>query len=738
MTSESLVQGRRSAVLATVIGSVLAAYAGSATAIEYESEDGTRVIWNTTVTVGASWRAEDPHPYLYTQGDGSLIGLYSGERAAGTGVPLNGVDGLAGNHAGSVGNLNYDKGDRFSTPFKLITDVELKRGNFGALLRVKAWYDQALNEEKVRIGNQPNNFNGTRAQLGPYPLPPAPPYCVPIPPVGQATRLCVPMSAPGTNVWPTDKLSDDHFEAEQKFDGVYLLDAYIYGSLDVGGSDVQLRLGNQVINWGESLFIPGVNQFNPIDVPAARRAGAEVKEILLPVWAAYANWGFGFGSVEAFYQLQWNNTSVDGCETYWATGGSIVSVSPGSCDSFTTFNNNATAVPGTATPLVPQFGSAVWGQANGYYVPLARGQEPQDSGQFGIAFRFPVDMIDTEIGLYAMNIHSRTPIASMRTGTGFNELTPQEKAVLGALGLLNGSAATATAYANNIRTAVPLISELAAFASGGAIQLTDTVGYFEYPEDVQIYGLSAATNLFGWAVQGEISYSADVPVQINGNDLVNSMLTWLGPNGARAAETQLTGGEGTYLRGYDAYDKTQVQLSTIKSFSNILGAESLALAAEVGYQANSLGDYKKDGGVRYGRGSMHGNGSNPELAAQIPPLQGNTCAVTPLYNPSPIGCKNDGFVSTDAWGYRLRASMTYNNVFNSGITVIPSVFWSQDVDGYSMDGTFLEDRETLGLGLKFDYSKRYVLDLNWVDYADETYDPFFDRDYYSASFSVTF
>jgi len=182
----------------------------------------------------------------------------------------------------------------------------------------------------------------------------------------------------------------------------------------------------------------------------------------------------------------------------------------------------------------------------------------------------------------------------------------------------------------------------------------------------------------------------------------------------------------------------------------------------VGYQANSLGDYKKDGGVRYGRGSMHGNGSNPELAEQLlagagVPTSvslGSTCTtlwaglpagtpigpttVNPTYNPSPIGCKNDGFVSTDAWGYRIRASMTYNNVFNSGITVSPSVFWSQDVDGVAMDGAFIEDRETLGLGLKFDYSKRYVLDLNWVDYADETYDPFFDRDYYSASFSVTF
>ena len=115
---------------------------------------------------------------------------------------------------------------------------------------------------------------------------------------------CLPVSAPGQNLWPKGKLSDRGFEAEQQFENVLLLDAYVYGSFAVGNTDLQLRVGNQVINWGESIFIQGVNQVNPIDVPAARRAGAELKEILLPVWAVYANWGFDFGSLEAFYQLQ--------------------------------------------------------------------------------------------------------------------------------------------------------------------------------------------------------------------------------------------------------------------------------------------------------------------------------------------------------------------------------------------------------------------------------------------------
>ena len=156
-------------------------------------------------------------------------------------------------------------------------------------------------------------------------------------------------------------MSDEGFEDEQKFDNVYLLDAYLYGSFDVGDSSLQLRLGNQVINWGESVFIQGVNQINPIDVPAARRAGAELKEILLPVWAAYANWGFNFGSLEAFYQLQWNNTSVDGCGQYFTVSGTQISSDPGRCNSITVVGGqNGNLATGTTSPIVPQLGSQPW------------------------------------------------------------------------------------------------------------------------------------------------------------------------------------------------------------------------------------------------------------------------------------------------------------------------------------------------------------------------------------------
>ena len=226
----------------------------------------------------------------------------------------------------------------------------------------------------VRVGHQANNYNGGAAGLGPRARLPARRSCC------RGHPACIPRASPaspGRTCWPKGELSDKGFEDEQQFDNVYLLDAYVYGSFAVGDTDLQVRLGNQVVNWGESVFIQGVNQINPIDVPAARRAGAELKEILLPVWMAYANWGFDFGSVEAFYQLQWNNTSVDGCGTYWAQSHLSRSSRPARPAATSPCSGRACTASPCRAPSVLGPAVRVAGlvpQANGLYVPLRQRQ----------------------------------------------------------------------------------------------------------------------------------------------------------------------------------------------------------------------------------------------------------------------------------------------------------------------------------------------------------------------------
>jgi hypothetical protein len=705
--SPSVVRARRSTALATVVAAMLAGHAAPSLALDWQFDNGAAIYWNTTLSAGASWRAQGPDRDLYQLQAGYLLGKR---------------DGRAGSPTDS-NTLNYGVGDRVSTPFKLISDLEFKKDSFGALVRIKAWYDESLEDENVLYGHQNNDYNGARGGLdSAFPLGSFNP-CPGASEIVGGRPVCF----PGT--WPKAKLSDKGFDDLQKFSNVYLLDAYVYGSLPVGNSDLQLRLGRQVINWGESVFIQGINQVSPIDVASARRPGTEIKELLLPVWMAYMNWGFSFGSLEAFYQFKWEPTVVDSCGSYWSPSEGLISTKVAGCGSATTFGAQANPVAG----------------AQGFYFQQETGKEASDSGQFGVALRFPVSALDTEFGIYFQNIHSRLPIISALMGTHpaaavtapglpFPIYNPAAQGGQG--GWFSGLGADNLPQYSIITPA----SFHRTLAAAGGTNLEVARAFWEYPEDIKMYGLSAASNLFGWSVSAEASYQEDVPVQRNGNDLLQASLVGLGPLGAEGRSNSQKGAD-TYFRGYDLFNKTQFQVNTVKTYSNLLGAQNMLLIGEVGFQWNDVPDYKKDN-TRYGRSFIYGPGGNPALAGQTGldslAQQNCTAPVASLVNPQPDGCKNDGYVTDFSWGYRLRASLDYVNVGNSGITVTPSVFWSHDVSGVSMDPQFIEDRQTLGLGLKLLYNKRYTLDFNYNWFADSAYNALFDRDFYGVSASVTF
>lgn len=407
-----------------------------------------------------------------------------------------------------------------------------------------------------------------------------------------------------------------------------LLDAYIYDSYDVGGETLQVRVGNQAVNWGESLFIQGVNQINPIDVPSFRKPGTEVKEVFLPVPMVFASQSLGeFGGIEAFYQVQWKNTPIEsGCGNYWSeTVGPIGSDVVSNCDN--------------AIGLVPGLSNA-GSVAAGAYVPTSEGKDAGNAGQFGLAYRLYLNSIESELGLYAMKIHSRTPVVSIQ----HEDLSPNP-------------------------------SPFSIF--------------WEYPEDIKVYGASLAGNLMGWSVAGEVSHHRGVPAQIDGNDLLNSGLgagglvtgspIAFGPYGEGALAAR--SGDG-YQTGYTRTNKTQLQFNTLKVGRGILNAQRYLLVAEVGMQWNDLDD-----DLRYNRAFVFGPG--PDARYGVP------CEAQ---NRSVEGCQDEGYTTDFAWGYRLQGELTYSNVLGSGVTVSPSLFFSHDVKGWSVDNQFKEDRMALTFG----------------------------------------
>jgi hypothetical protein len=225
-------------------------------------------------SVGAVFRAEDADPYFISAAGGGRdkdvdeVNLVNSLGLTAVGGPLEALKPLYTENCGTPTNVNSnygdmcnsttgyflqsanrddarrnfsDSGEIMSAVGKITTDISADFGSgFSGFARVTAFYDGVLNE---------------------------------------------------TSSYGLDYGVEGEGEDRVGM-GIELLDAYINYDFDIGNMPAQIRVGNQVINWGESTFILGGNSvFSPIDVPALRRPGAEIKEALLPVEALYASVG---------------------------------------------------------------------------------------------------------------------------------------------------------------------------------------------------------------------------------------------------------------------------------------------------------------------------------------------------------------------------------------------------------------------------------------------------------------
>ncbi len=662
MTEKSGIRRRR--LLAAAVTTALLSFAVQAT--EFDTSDGTRIIWNTNISLGTAVRASHADPKLLQ--------------------PVNAAQqGIAGAVGGNTddGDLNYKKGDAFSTPLKLVTDVDVQHGNFGGLVRVLAWDDFAQSNHRVPHGSFNNGYR------------------------------------------PNSTLSDKGFQNLAKFSGVDLADAYVYGNFQPAMGDLRVTVGRQVLNWGESLFIPGLNQISPLNVSAFHQPGTEIRDVLLPVGMVSANLALNNGmSFEGFVQAQKATNVLDGCGTYFLPVDG--SVGPNAQNACAGGYIQALTLP-QATQLatllhmpVPTVAGDAAGQALGAYVPASATRNPHSDGQFGLSTHFTVQALDTEFGLYAMNIDSRMPVLSVVKGNSPLLLTT---------------------------------SVMKAFHVPGASQSSV---FWEYPHNVHIFGVSATTTLFNWSVGSELSYTPNQPVQLAPGDLLAGViyganplaLAVLGVPGQLAPVMNANAGplagrfaaasHGQVVSGYDRLHKTQFQVNALQAFSNVLGARTFTVAGEVGMQW--AGVPGNTNGVRYGRSFVFGIADSPAYNLGVYPAaltQGGRCPI--LNTPGQSGCENAGFATPFSWGYRLRGELAYIDVFGTAVTLKPTLSWSQDVEGYSVDGQFNQGRKTLGLSLGMEYAKRYKASIGYVTYNHSAaWDPLRDRDYYYASISAAF
>ncbi len=614
-------QSNRALLVALSVGMASMLTPQSVEAKQFTAMDGELSgSFDNTVSIGVSIRAEDADP--------DIIGRANGGRANSINY--------------DNGNLNYDKGDVWSAPIKLTSELEAQYKNVGIFLRGLVFYDYAIMEgdldRKDPITRQQKELSDSAERLAGYEWVP--------------------------------------------------LDAYMTYDVELNnGMLLTLRGGNQVISWGESTFIQnGINTINPADLSRLRVAGAELREGLKPQLMLDANLSINDQvSVEGFYQLAWRHTEIE-------PEGTFLSV-----NDFAAPGGNAVFF-GFGRPDVPDSPDNLFGAGRvnealapiGVVVRRGADRDAKDEGQFGLAMRYiEPNLNDTEFGLFWTHLHSRLPVLSAQAGSP--------------VGLGSGDYASSANY------------------------------FREFPEGLDTIGVSFNGTLpsSGVALQGELSYAIDRPLQVDEVELLFAALTPVRLAPSPAAQ-QLGGlvsqngigafGFGEYIPGYKEHDVLQYQMTATQLLGPQLGADQVVVLGEFG--VTYIEGLEDDGEPFYNGPGTYTHGNPIFTAAGLQPATED----------------NDGFADDFSWGYRLLSRLEYNNVIGA-VGFQPTLAFSHDVDGTTPGpgGNFVEERKAITAAMGATYLNNLKMALSYsAFFGADQYNQRNDRDFVSLTASYSF
>jgi len=664
---------------ASITAALLSVAAQNATAANFQLGDFD-ISFDSTFTAGTSIRVEDRN---WNDNIGKSNNLNNGFNFDYYHPILNVMpdaqtvwDG-AGSYStnGDNGNLNYDAGDAFSTIIKGSHELDIRKDNIGLFVRGMYFYDFEMSDNDRAWSN---------------------------PLTGKVNDPC----------------RDDE-ASERLCSDIRLLDAFVYGDFDLGEMPFSVRVGQQVISWGESTLIShGISELNPVDIAMLRAPGAELKEAFIPFGAVWASLGVSENfNIEAFYQYSWEKTILPPPGSYFSTndfagdGGQYNNVQLNfasnpdmDLDYLIESLNVLRAQILNGTVSMADAGSAYVG---GFPTKLTlrqadAGNEPEDGGQYGLRLSWYLpELNDTELSLYHMNYHSRRPVFSGITADFSQEALAHD------VGMLVTGDITYDNYTN-----------LKAFSR---VEL-------DYVEDIKLYGLSFNTTLGTTSVAGEISYRQDEPLQIDDVELLfaampQQLANDLGRDDLDGVSQMPVFQGGERANGFILSDTIQAQMTLTHLWGPSLGASQLTTLMEVG--GIDISDMPDQDVLRL-------NGPGTARNGGVAGKEGLELALQD-------GVETNPFPSAFAWGYRMVAKLDYNNVF-AGVNVSPRVVFSHDVNGITPDPLFLfvEDRKSMSFTLGFDYQSRWSADFSYNSFwgGVGTTNKMEDRDY--VSFNIKY
>ena len=640
------------------------------------------------------------------------------------------------------GNLNFDRYDIAYGTSKLTSDFSMELAGFNAFVRTSAYFDAVLFD-----------FEETHPDT-----------------TFQSRRTRIP-----------DIVEE---RAGLRFQP---LDYFVAKKFDIGEKSFNIKVGNQVLNWGESAFLlaNSLNSINPPNQALLRIPGFDVKELSQPVGMVLLEGdiidGVGF---QTFYQYDWKPVVVDPVGTYFSVSDTL---GEGGTNALLSFAKAPEDPLQLYEPYRnPDDPTAVLGSRSSRTLlrdyRAESDRSPSNGGQYGASIKtFLQDLNNgTEIAFYFANYHARIPSVSGFASQGTCIPAPTANPATNGANLVAACGVPAANLAAlGANTATP---GSAAYmpATAEALPLDTARVFVEYPENIKMYGLSFNTTVGDYALSGEYAYRENLPLQIHTTDLVFALLQPGFPTadysigaavlpGRRTAVpdflTAYRGGvagqvaPGQYIRGYEQMGIGQGEITLLKTIGgdNPLGASQITLLLEMGathvvdfpelseLQFNGGGtDTHISAGIGGNRGlnprDIRANPNDPashrcDTIAPANPTQTQAQATASCYtllqNPiSQASVDIDGFGTELSYGYRLVTLTRYDSaIFGANIELLNGIFHDVGGVGPGLGQNFVEGRKVILSGIRFDYLSRFIGELRYSWYTGgKNRDAIRDRD----------
>lgn len=471
------------------------------------------------------------------------------------------------------------------------------------------------------------------------------------------------------------------------------LDLWISKDFEIFGKPTKVRLGNQVVSWGEDVFIlGGINSVNALDIRRFHTPGTQLKEVFRPAPMFYFNTSLTDAvSLEGYYEFLWNGFRFDPVGTFFS-GADVVGKGQLPAYAPTSFGLCAPLQcgDGVRTPALP--GANI--------VPIRNADvRPRDGGQFGFALRYIADSIDSEFAFYYERYHDKLPFTSFTFDPRASSLlTPGSQANLLGLQYFNeyGQSKNLFGFSANTKVGPVAVGTELSYRPEDSVAIDPTVptpaglaAGFGFP----FKGLAPGSKGLQYSVMDGVSCGLGT-----GDPITPGATKVFDPRTCR-----------TTVRGFVEEEKFQAHLTGFYFIENnsIIGDWMRVVGASEGYVLTEIA------ATYY-----------PNLDQKnIPYL------VFPSY----------AVPDEASAGYVVELGLTYPDLLFGG-NVSPQIDFAHDFSGTTPNALpFIEDRKSVYVGVNFDWQSKYKANIGYSSFFGGGLSNIIkDRDFFAASVTYAF